>query len=89
MSTAPLTTVTYVTAPACHLCDHGRRVLDELSQHLPLQVIEVDLDSTEGRQLPATHRFAFPPAIIVDDTLIAHGRLSARGLARLLPLAVS
>lgn len=81
-------TITYVTAPACHLCDHGRQVLDELSRHLPLDVIEVDLHSQPGRQLLATHRFAFPPAVIVDGRLIAHGRLSVRRLARLLPLAV-
>jgi thiol-disulfide isomerase/thioredoxin len=85
--TAPIR-VTYVTAPDCHLCDHGRHVLAELSEHLPLEVVEVDLDSPEGRQLLATHRFAFPPAVIVDGTLIAHGRVSARRLARLLPLAV-
>ena len=84
---APLK-VTYVTAPACHLCDHGRQVLAELRARLPLDVAEIDLDSAEGRQLLATHRFAFPPAVIVDGRLIAHGRLSARRLARLLPLAV-
>jgi hypothetical protein len=82
-------TITYVTAPACHLCDHGRQVLDDLDRHLPLQVVEVDLHSDQGRQLLATHRFAFPPAVIVDGALIAHGRLSARRLARLLPLAVN
>ncbi len=80
--------VAYVTAPACHLCDHGRQVLAELGEHLPLEVAEIDLDSAEGRRMLATHRFAFPPAVIVDGTLIAHGRLSARRLARLLPLAV-
>ena len=84
---APLK-VTYVTAPACHLCDHGRQVLAELRARLPLDVAEIDLDSAAGRQLLATHRFAFPPAVIVDGRLIAHGRLSARRLARLLPLAV-
>jgi len=89
MPSAGPVTVTYVTAPACHLCDHGRQVLDELGRHLPLQVVEIDLDSDQGRQLLATHRFAFPPAVIVDGTLVAHGRLSARRLARLLPLAVS
>lgn len=81
--------VTYVTAPACHLCDHGRQVLDELARRVPLEVTDVDLHSDQGRQLLATHRFAFPPAVIVDGRLIAHGRLSARRLARLLPLAVS
>jgi hypothetical protein len=80
--------VTYVTAPACHYCDHGRAVLGELAQRIPLDVREVSLDSDEGRHLLAVHRFAFPPAVIVDGRLIGHGRLSARRLARLLPLEV-
>lgn len=87
-ATSPIA-VTYVTAPVCHLCDRGRHVLDELSQHLTLEIVEIDLDSEQGRQLLATHRFAFPPAVIVDGQLVAHGRLSTRRLARLLPLAVS
>lgn len=89
MPSAPAITVTYVTAPACHLCDHGRQALDELGRHLPLEIVEIALDSPQGRQLLATHRFAFPPAVIVDGALVAHGRLSTRRLARLLPLAVS
>lgn len=80
--------VTYVTAPACHHCDQGRSVLAALGERIPLDVREVTLDSVEGRQLLATHRFAFPPAVIVDGRLIAHGRLSARRLARLLPQGV-
>jgi hypothetical protein len=80
--------VTYVTAPACHSCDHGRAVLTEIAERVPLDVREVSLDSDEGRQLLAVHRFAFPPAVIVDGRLIAHGRLSGRRLARLLPLEV-
>jgi hypothetical protein len=80
--------VTYVTAPACHYCDHGRGVLSELAQHIALDVREVPLDSAEGRHLLAIHRFAFPPAVIVEGRLLAHGRLSARRLARVLPLEV-
>jgi hypothetical protein len=80
--------VTFVTAPACHHCDHGRTVLAEINERVPLDVREVSLASDEGRRLLAVHRFAFPPAVIVDGRLIAHGRLSARRLARLLPLEV-
>lgn len=80
--------VTYVTAPACHHCEHGRTVLAALDRRIPLDVREVSLDSDEGRRLLTTHRFAFPPAVIVDGRLVAHGRLSARRLARLLPREV-
>lgn len=81
--------ITYVTAPACHYCDHGRGVLAEIAERVRLDVREVSLDSEEGRHLLAVHRFAFPPAVIVDGRLIAHGRLSPRRLARLLPLEVT
>lgn len=81
--------VIYVTAPACHYCEHGRTVLAELGELVRLDLREVTLDSDEGRQLLATHRFAFPPAVIVDGRLVGHGRLSARRLARRLSLEVS
>lgn len=77
--------VTFVTAPACHYCAHGRTVLAELADRIPLEVREVGLDSDEGRELLTVHRFAFPPAVIVDGRLLAHGRLSTRRLERLLP----
>lgn len=80
--------VTYVTSPDCHYCEHGRTVLAELGERVPLDVREVTLDSDEGRQLLVTHRFAFPPAVIVDGRLLGHGRLSPRRLARQLPLEV-
>jgi hypothetical protein len=86
--TTATVSVTYVTAPSCHYCEHGRTVLADLDRRIPLDVREVTLDCEEGRRLLTTHRFAFPPAVIVDGRLIAHGRLSARRLARLLPREV-
>jgi hypothetical protein len=83
-STTASVQVTYVTAPACHYCEHGRAVLAEIGSRVPLDVRELSIDSDEGRHLLALHRFAFPPAVIIDGRLIAHGRLSARRLARLL-----
>jgi hypothetical protein len=55
--------VTYVTASACHYCDHGRAVLAAIAVRVPLDVREVSLNSDEGRQLLAVHRFAFPPPV--------------------------
>jgi thiol-disulfide isomerase/thioredoxin len=76
------TQLTFVTAPGCGHCDHGRQVLAEVSERIPLIVREVDLGSAEGRALLATHRFAFPPAVIAGEQLLGHGRLSAKRLAR-------
>jgi hypothetical protein len=74
--------VVLLTAPDCHLCVHGRKVLDGLAEHLPLAVREVDLLSDEGRRLLAVSRVPFPPAALVGGRLLAHGRLSARSLTR-------
>lgn len=73
--------VTYVTAPACHLCDHGRHVLAELATTYPLDVREVALTSPEGLRALAVSHAPFPPILLIDGRLIAHGRLSARRLA--------
>ncbi len=80
---APLELV-FVTAEACHLCDHGRKVLSDLSREHPITVREVDLDSPEGRDLLARWRFPFPPALGAAGELIAFGRFSRRRLRRVL-----
>lgn len=74
--------IVYVTAPDCRLCAHGRRVLEQLTGDFELSVRDVDLLSSEGRRLIAGARVPFPPAVFVDDRLVAHGRLSTRSLAR-------
>lgn len=76
--------IVYLTAPDCHLCEHGRGVLDELGRTRELRVREVDMTTDDGRALLARVRVPFPPAVIVDGELVAHGRLSARRLARVL-----
>ena len=72
--------LTYLTAPHCKLCEHGRAVLDDLATRLPLSIREVDLLSEEGRKLVAVGRVPFPPALFLNGEAIAHGRLSARKL---------
>ena len=74
--------ITFLTAPDCRHCEHGRAVLAELAARLPLSVREVDLLSEEGRRLVAAGRVAFPPALFVGDRVIAHGRLSLGALER-------
>ena len=82
--------ITFLTAPDCRHCEHGRAVLAELAARLPLTVREVDLLSEEGRRLVAVGRVAFPPALFVGGRVIAHGRLSQRALERdLAPLVTT
>ena len=76
----------YVTAPGCRHCAHGRGVLEELGTELPLRWREVELDSEEGRAMLARWRAPFPPMLVAEDpagqSLLGHGRLSRRRLAR-------
>jgi hypothetical protein len=78
----PTIAVTFVTAPACHLCDRGRDVLADLATRYPLDIREVSLDAPEGRRALAASRAPFPPVLVIEGRPVAHGRLSARGLAR-------
>lgn len=80
--TAPTIDITYVTAPVCHLCRHGREVLDRLAADYPLVVTEFDMTSPEGARLAAAARAPFPPMVIFDGRLVAHGRLSEKQLRR-------
>lgn len=76
------TEVVLVTSAGCHLCDHARGALDELTDEFRLHVREVDLASDEGRQAQRRWRAPFPPMLIVDGALFGHGRLSKRKLRR-------
>jgi hypothetical protein len=74
--------ITYLTAPACRLCEHGRGLLDGMADRFAFVVREVDMLSDEGRQLVARSRIPFPPAVLLEGRLVAHGRLSRRRLER-------
>lgn len=76
--------IVYVTAERCHFCEQGRAVLDELALRYPLRVREVALTSAEGRSLAGRWRVPYPPILLVDGDLAGYGRLSARGLDRVL-----
>ncbi len=80
--------LTFVTATACHLCDHAAGVLDELSEEFPLRIRRVELESTEGRAIVGRWGVPFPPVILVDGRLEGFGRISARRLRKVLSAAV-
>lgn len=74
-----MTGLILLTAPDCHLCEHGKDVLAEVG----LDWRAVPADSEEGRRLAA---IAPPlrPALFDESgrRLIAYGRLSARRLRK-------
>lgn len=69
-----------LTATDCHLCAHGREVLDALARERLLSWREIDADSDEGRRLAAAAPPLRPVLFDSDERVIAYGRLSARRL---------
>ena len=73
----------YVTSEDCHLCDHGRAVLDELG----VVRRELTVDSEEAAALAAQGiALAFSPVLTDGIRVIAYGRFSAQHLRRELGL---
>lgn len=67
----------YVTTDDCHLCEHGREVLDKLG----VERHEVDDSSEEAAALAARGiALAFMPVLTDGERVIAYGRLSEKRL---------
>jgi hypothetical protein len=73
-----------LTAPDCHLCGHGREVLDGLAAEGALSWREVSSDSAEGRRLEALSPPLRPVLFTADGRMLAYGRLSAKRLRKAL-----
>ena len=73
----------YVTGEDCHLCEHGRHVLDSLG----VERREVAAESQESKALAAAGiPLSFLPVLTDGERLIAYGRLSEKRLRRELGL---
>ena len=73
----------FVTGSDCHLCEHGREVLDRLGVH----VREMDVDGEQAAGLAARGLpLAFLPVLTDGERVIAYGRFSERRLRRELAL---
>jgi hypothetical protein len=80
----PTTTITLVTAPACHLCADARAALAELGHERPISIDVVGADSDRGAALVARHRPAMFPLALVDGVFFSAGRLPRRKLHAML-----
>lgn len=67
-----------LTAPDCHLCGHGRDVLDELA--VPWR--EVSTESDEGQRLEAAAPPMRPVLYTSEGRVLAYGRLSLKKLRK-------
>ena len=74
-----MSALVYVTTGDCHLCAHGRAVLDELA----VERDEIDAGSAEAAALAAAGiPLSFLPVLTDGRRVIAYGRLSSRRLRR-------
>ena len=74
----------YVSAPDCHLCEDGRRIVEALARGAGLGVVELRWSEARARELTERDGVPFPPAVYLDDRLLGYGRLSARRLRKVL-----
>ena len=67
-----------LTAPGCHLCGHGRVVLDAFG----VDWRELSSESEEGRRLAAAAPPMRPVLYAADGRMVAYGRLSLKRLRK-------
>lgn len=69
----------YVTAEGCHLCEHGRAVLDGLG----VARREIPADCEEAQELAARGiPLSFLPVLTDGERVVAYGRLSEKRLRK-------
>jgi glutaredoxin len=81
LATVPLK-VTLLTLHDCHLCEHARDVLARLGRERPIVIDETAWDSAEGQRLVQRDGIPFAPAVYIDGSFAAYGRISDGALRR-------
>lgn len=81
MATVPLKVV-LLTLPDCHLCEHARDVIARLGRDRPIVVEDAEWDSAEGQGLVQRDGIPFAPAVYIDGSFAAYGRISDGALRR-------
>jgi glutaredoxin len=77
-----MTVVTVLTQTSCTFCEQAKETLGRLKQEYELDIVEVSLDTDEGRALGERHGVLFAPGILLDGEFFSFGRLSERKLRR-------
>jgi glutaredoxin len=71
--------VTMYTKAGCHLCDEARDMLDDIAAQSPFALTEIDIRSDPG--IFELYRYRIP-VIMIDETIVAEGRIEYNELAR-------
>jgi predicted thioredoxin/glutaredoxin len=70
--------VLLITSLGCTPCTRVKRVLSELQSQMPdLIVEEMEFASPNGSRLAMEHGILYPPAVFIDGTIIAKGKIDA------------
>ncbi|GCF08058.1 glutaredoxin family protein [Dictyobacter arantiisoli] len=70
--------VTFYTKAGCHLCDMARDALDEIASHLEYDLDEIDI----RRDMDLFERYRYRiPVVMLNETIIAEGRIEYSDLA--------
>lgn len=70
--------ILFVTSLGCTPCLRVKRILRELQDAMPdLAVEEVEFTSPSGSKLAIEHGILYPPAVFLNGTLIAQGKIDA------------
>lgn len=73
----PVTTLTLISKPDCHLCDVAREIVDTVVADLPDGAVEVEERSILDDPALYDAWWEKIPVVLIDDRLHAHWRLSA------------
>jgi glutaredoxin len=71
--------VTFYTKAGCHLCDNARDALDEIATQLDYDLTEIDIRQ-DMVNLFEHYRYRVP-VIMLNDTIVAEGRIEYNDLA--------
>lgn len=67
-------TIQFLTMVGCHNCAAAKKIFDEVIPDFPeVEVVEIDITSSEGQELVAKHAVLASPGIIIDGELFSTG----------------
>lgn len=73
----PVTTLTLISKPDCHLCDVAREIVETVVADLPEGAVEIEERSILEDAALYDAWWEKIPVVLIDDRLHAHWRLSA------------
>ena len=77
------TEVAIVSKEGCVPCLRVKRIVGELKEELPeLEVTEVDFASGEGMALAVRNNILYPPAVFINGSLFAKGKIPEEPLKK-------